>query len=273
MKTKMIYQIKHTNHKQNFFGRNVKALAVFLLIIIVVFIFSASNPLNSFVTNIFSPLLKFGGHFYEIVFQVPQSFSDKNKILEENKTLLQQMENMRISLIDHEFIKSENDRLRQELGLRPAGKIIGAEVIAKYPQIPLDSLLIDRGATDSLNNGDLVLVGERVLIGKVAKVSKNMATVVLSSFPDVVSYVYVERTNEPLEIKGIGGGSMQARVPIDFDIAVGDKILLQSSRAYITAVVGAVEENHQSGFKNVLMSLPTNIAKTGVVFIEPLINE
>lgn len=274
MQTKMIYQIKHTNHKQGLFGRNFfKAFLVFVLIAILVFIFSFSNPLNTLATSAFAPLSKLGGSFYEAIFRVPKSFSDKNKILEENKTLLQEMENIRVSLIDHEFIKSENDRLHQELKLRPVGNFIGAKVTAKYPQIPLDSLLIDRGTADAINNGDIVLVGERVLIGKIAKVSKNVATVALSSFPDVISYAYIERTNEPLQIKGVGGGSMEAKVPIDFDVAIQDRVMIQSSRTYIVAIVGAVEEDHQSGFKNVLLSLPANISKTSIVFIEPFISE
>jgi hypothetical protein len=76
-----------------------------------------------------------------------------------------------------------------------------------------------------------------------------------------------------LEIKGVGGGGMEARAPIDFDIAVGDKIMVGGSFISLSAVVGVVEEDKSSGFKNIFMSLPVNVSKINVVFVEPTINE
>lgn len=269
---KMIFQIKHT--KQNLFGGSFfKILAILLLIFAVVFVFSFFNSARSLVSNVLSPFFKTGNYFYANLDQIPNFFSDKNKLMEENAGLLSQLENLRLDIADYESIKSENKQLREDLKIKPVGNFITSSILAKPPQIPLGSLFIDKGTVDRINNGDLVLASEKVLIGKIAKVTKNRATVALNSFAGVTTYGFVERTNESLEIKGVGGGGIEVKVPIDFDIALGDKIMTAHSSAYLVAVVGAIEEDKSSGFKNVLMSLPVDVSKIDIVFIEPTINE
>ena len=268
----MTFQIKHT--KQNFFGRNfLKITIIFLPIIIFTFIFSASGAARSFVSDTLSPLFIFGNFFYESFDRIPKFFSDRNKIVEENDNLLNEIENIRLDIADYQSIKYENQKLRDDLAIRPVGNFIAASVIAKPPQIPLDSLFLDKGIGDGIKNGDLILAGERILIGKIVESSKNKSTVALNSFAGVVSYGYVARTDEPLQFKGMGGGGMEAKVPIDFDIVSGDKIIVDSSLKYLAAVVGAVEEDKSSGFKKVLISLPAVISKVDTVFVKPLLGE
>ncbi len=268
----MIFQIKHT--KQNLFGRNFfKIFIIFLIILVFVLIFNIFGPARSLASEIFSPFFKTGNFFYERMSQIPKIFADKNKLIEENKKLLAEVENSRLDIIDYESIKYENQKLRRELEIRPEGNFIAASIIAKSPQIPPDSLFLDKGFKDGLNNGDLVLAGERILIGKIAKMSKNRAMVALNSFANAVSYGYVARTNEPLEINGGGGGRLETKVAIDFDIIAGDKIMVADSFTYLAAIVGVVEEDQSSGFKNIFMSLPVDVSKISIVFIEPLTSE
>jgi cell shape-determining protein MreC len=267
---KMTFQIKHTRHDL-FGGKSTKTLLIFLLIL--VFIFGIFQSTHSLIVNIFSPFLKGGDYFYKNISQILESFSSKNKLVEENKNLSNQIENDRIGLIDYESIKSENESLRETLKLKPAGNFITAAIIAKSPQIPLDSLFLNKGSNDGLSNGDLVLASDRILIGKIVKISKNQAIVALNSFAGVVSYGYVARTSEPMEINGSGGSGIETKVPIDFDIEVGDKISVAGTLTYVAAVVGVIQEDKSSGFKNVFMSLPVDIAKINMVFVESIIKD
>jgi cell shape-determining protein MreC len=228
---------------------------------------------RSLISDVLSPLFKTGNFFYETLEKVPKFFSDKNKLIEENKNLSSEIENLHLDIADHESIKDENQKLREELKIKPVGDFISASILAKSPQIPLDTLFLDKGTADGINKGDLVLTGERVLVGKIVEISKNKATATLNSFAGAVSYGFVSRTNEPLEIKGVGGGSIEAKVPIDFDISVGDKIIVGGSLNFLAAIVGVVEEDTSSGFKNILMSLPTDISKINIVFVKSYINE
>jgi cell shape-determining protein MreC len=269
---KMTFQIKHT--KQNLFGNNsIKIIIIFLLILIFIFVFSFLSSARSLVSDILAPLFKTGNYFYGSLNEVPKFFSDRNQLIAENNKLSTEIENNYLNSVDYESIKYENQKLRETLKMKPADNFIVATIVAKSPQIPLDSLFLDRGTADGLKDGDLVLTGERILIGKIVKASKNKSTAALDSFAGVTSYGFVARTNESLEIKGVGSGSMEVKVPIDFDIMVGDKLMVSRSFTYLVAVVGVIEEDRSSGFKNVLMSLPVDISKVNTVFIEPSSNE
>jgi cell shape-determining protein MreC len=265
-----MYQIKNTRHSfwsGNFF----KIFAIFFFIFI--FLFVASSGIRSLVPLIFSPFLKAGDYFYKSFGNVPKFFTEKNKLIEENDQLLSIIENDDLNKIDYESVKLENQRLRTELGLKPAGDFVAVSVIARPPQVPLDTLVLDKGTMDAIDNENFVLAGERILIGKIVKVSKNKSTLALNSFAGVVSSGFVVRTNEPIDIKGTGGGNMEVKVPIDFDIVVGDKIMMNGATSYLLAMVGAIEEDRSSGFKNVLLSMPVNISKISIVFVESRINE
>ncbi|MEK7635009.1 MAG: rod shape-determining protein MreC [Patescibacteria group bacterium] len=263
---KMIYQTRNT--KKGLFDLSItKTIIVIVVVVVMILVLSSWGPVGSLTGNILSPVFKTGNFFYDNFGQIPKYFSDKNKILEENSNLLNQIENGRIDKINYESVKYENDKLRQDLKLKPIGDFLTTTIIAKPPQVPLDSLFLDIGTNDGVSVGDLVFAGERILIGKIVKVSGNKATAALNSFAGVISYGYIDRTLEPLEIKGNGGGGMETNVPIDFDIKIGDKIMIGGSFNSTIAVVGAIEEDRSSGFKNILMSLSVDISKINTVFI------
>lgn len=265
----MMFQIKSS--RPNFLKRNY--MKIFSLLFGLALIVSVLSLTDSFVSDFFSVFFKTGDSFYKGANQIPQTFSSKEDLIDQNKILLDQLENYRLDLIDYEIVKNENLKLREILNIKPTGNFITALVIARSPQIPLDSLFLNVGTKDGVNQGDWVLAGERILIGKIVEVSKNKSTVALNSFAGMISFGFVSRTGESIELKGVGGVGMEAKVPIDFDIVVGDKILISGSFSYFAATVGALEEDKSSGFKNALLSLPVNMSKVNVVFIEPKVNE
>lgn len=247
----------------------LKILSALVILAIIIVFFELSAPARSLVASIFSPLLRIGNNISREFAVGPKFFSDKNKLIQENEKLSAEMENYNLEKIDHEAVKLENQKLREELNLKPAEDFVGASVIARPPQIPLDSLLLNRGENDRVEMGDLALASERILVGRIVRVYQNQSTVSLNSFAGAVSYGFVKRTDEPIEIKGAGGGSMEAKLPIDFDIAVGDEIMAGGSPVYWIGVVKALEEDVSSGFKKIFIASPVNISKTNIVFVKP----
>lgn len=267
-----MYLQKH--HKQNLFDRFFFKIPIILIAVFVsISILSVFDATRSLMINALSPVLKSGDHFYKSLSFSLKSFVDRDGLVEENRNLLNEIEKNRIGLADHESLKYENQKLREALKLKSSEKMIAASIIARPPQVPLDSLFLDKGSQDGLKEGDRVLVGERILVGKIAKLTQNRSTAVLNSFAGISSFAYVARTGEPLEIKGNGGGSIGAKVPIDFDVLIGDKMILGGSTVYLLAVVEMIETDQSSGFKNILLSLPTNISKINIVFLESSVSE
>jgi rod shape-determining protein MreC len=261
----MMHPIQHS--KRGFFGTNFsKTSAVISAIVVLILIFSIFGSVRSLASGALAPFFKIGNYFYSTFGHLPKFFSDKSQLITENEKLANELEQNRLDLAVLESVKYENGKLREELQMKPEGKFLTVAITARSPQIPLDTLLLNEGTEAGINLGDSVLAGGRTFIGKIAKVSWNTSIVSLNSFADSVSYGYVARTNEPIELKGAGGG-LEARVPIDFDITVGDKIMSGGSVDCLIAVVGAIEEDRSSGFRNVLLSMPVPVSKINFVFI------
>ncbi len=226
------------------------------------------SPAKYFFADLSVPFLKTGSSFYESFSFVSKWFSGKDALVEENLNLSKKIESLNADLISYESLMQENQNLRQELGLKPKGSMVSAEIIARSPQMPIDSILINKGVSDGVKNGDFVLVSSSVFIGKISKAASLSSVVTLNSFPGTNIYGQVERTGESIEINGTGGGNMQIKVPIDFDIVPGDRVDVSMTGSNVAAIAGAIDEDKSSGFKTVIFSLPANLSKLKTVFIE-----
>ncbi len=263
----MIYLQKHT--RNGFFANNYKKILIILILLSFVFFgFNKSNFLQSKSSTLFSPFFKIGNFFYGSLEKKPKILSNKDALFAENESIKVELQNLRMALMDSEVIKQENVELRKALDLNTERDFIPTTIIARPPQIPFDTLLLDKGILDNVKVDDLVLVGERILIGKVVKVNDNTSTVALSSFAENSIAGIVERNSEMIEVKGMGGGGMQVKLPIDFDISISDRIITSNLPSFVFAVVSSIEEDKTTGFKDVYLSLPEGIGKIKVVFIK-----
>lgn len=258
---KMIRLIKH---KKSFFTENKKAtlvvLGLLLLLVVITGIFGAITG------SIFTPFARLGGLFYQNGSFLPGLLTDKQRLLEENSKLRNEIERLSLSLSDFEAVIAENEMLRRELGIKPEGNFISAVIVARPPQIPFDTILIDRGSADGVKVGDLVFASRKNAIGRIEKVQKGSSVVLLYSKAGLSQSAFISRTNMLIQIEGGGGGSILARTPIDLDIIVGDVISADSLGANI-AVVESVEEDKVLGIKNVIMSLSANPSVLRMVFL------
>jgi cell shape-determining protein MreC len=187
--------------------------------------------------------------------------------LEENKNLKNIVEQLNLEIADKSAIQSENIVLRQQLALSSEKRATSSFIISRPPQLPLDTLLIDAGLDKGIEVGDKVTFGERTIVGSIGRVFSEKSEVVLNSFPDVVSYVYIDRTKEQIEMKGIGGGVMESYVPMDFDVKVGDSVMMSEGMVYLAGVVKVIDSDIALGSKRVLLSIPVNMYRVLLVSI------
>lgn len=267
----MIYLQKHTDK----FSKKSwsKYLVFFVFLVLLFFIFNRSATSSTLASKFFSPFFKVGNFMYTNVLHVPRFFSDKELLLDRNLELETEVDKLRAGLIEYEILKSENEELKKVIGIRPAPDSIVSFIVAKSPQIPFDTLLLDRGSQDGVKVGDRVFTSEKVEVGKIVKVSSTRSTVALNSYAEAVSYGSIERTQEPIELRGMGGAGLRARVAIDFDIVLQDKIMTLGLPRSILAVASSIEEDRADGFKEIYFSLPAPISRIDVVFIESTLDE
>ena len=129
--------------------------------------------------------------FFEVIL-------DHNRLIEENKTLQQELaarDNLRYQLVE---LQKENYRLREMLDFRErvSYELLPAQVIARDPSQWFETITISKGYIDGVKK-DMAVVTSDGLVGNVAKVSRNSAQVLLLTDSRRAVSALIQRTREP----------------------------------------------------------------------------
>ena len=261
----MTYLLKH-NQKPSPFSF-LKRLIPILILLILGFYLGGSEVFKKAIDSSLLPFVHAGDSFYKFADQIPEWFKSRNELLVKIEKLEEAQQNFNLGTADLTALFYENQRLQNELGLQPDAPYVRVAVIARPPQMPFDLLLVNEGSQGGVSVGDLALSSDRSLSGKVMEVSNKTAIVKVNSFTDNLLSGFVARTGESIELRGAGGGNLVAKTPIDFDMVVGDSVLVSFGADYVVAIVGAIEDDVSGGAKNALLSLPFNLNKIETLFI------
>lgn len=253
-------------------NKSVASKRKFLVVIILAFLlgfFSTSIYFSKFSQRLLNPTFTSGDIFSELIYFISLFAKDRARLTEQILILEQKLSDQKNLETDILSLKFENERLRRDLNMKPKGNFISGAVLARSPQLPQDTLMVNLGLNDGVKMNDLVFASDQVLLGVVSKISDETSIVLLNSSSLISLDGFVARTGELIKISGAGGNSMQAGVTLNFDIEIGDLVIYSYTSDNVVAVVGAIEEDKAGGSKKILLSLPTNSRQIKSVFISP----
>lgn len=119
------------------------------------------------------------------------------ELLEQNRILQEENGRLKIRLQRDKVNLSELSELKKLYGLQQRGisDVIGAEVISNGKDPLSEKLIINKGSSDGVKNGDAVIDTEG-LIGQVTQVQMKSSEISLLSSSKTIVPVVVERTGE-----------------------------------------------------------------------------
>ncbi len=138
----------------------------------------------------------------------------------------------------------------------PAG--IVADVLARPPESPYDTLVIDAGKGSGIAVGDPVYAEGGIPAGHISSVSASLAQVELLSSPHASTTAWVGPSRIPISLVGEGGGSFTARVPRATPISLGDSVFVAGKGIRPVGTVVRIDAE------------PANVTET--LRIRPLLN-
>lgn len=177
----MAYRRKKKNNKYFF-------ITVFLLVLLI-FISSLTDGLaeagNNITNTVFRPINKISYSVSSEVIKAiedtvgsKQTRSEVEKLKIENKNLLKENANLMEIINRKDFLKAENDALKDEKYQYLKAQVINSDVKSMQ-----ESFFIDKGKKDGIKVNDVVLqaIGDSeyssAVIGKVVKVNKNTSKI------------------------------------------------------------------------------------------------
>lgn len=103
---------------------------------------------------------------------------------------------------------------------------IPADVVARPPMSPYDTLVLAAGSQNGVTLGQEAFGAGGIPLGVVSSVLANFSRVTLFSAPGIATQGWVGRSSITLTILGEGGGAVSANVPRSAGVLVGDIVFV-----------------------------------------------
>lgn len=178
-------------------------------------------------------------------------FMNAGENAKENEELRAQIADLREELVDFERYKTENEQLKEMIGLKEANEdfeMTNASVIARDPSDRFGSFQIDKGSIHGVSFHDPVISSDG-LIGYISEVNATTARVTTILSPELNVGAYSVHTNETGVVTGDAALSQEGHCKLEYllretAIAKGDLIVTTGVSGIFPQdlVIGTVED-------------------------------
>lgn len=217
-------------------GKKLVLLGVLVVVMLAGLHYSASNikqltPLESAVRDALAPVqrvfLVAGREVSELVTAPVRliGLSKRNRELEARNSVLESQ------LLQFKEMREENIRLKKLLdfntGLAPQMTTMAAAVTGRDHGNWFGSIIINKGANQGIDR-DMAVITPAGLVGKVVRVSRNTAEVLLITDPRSGVSSLVQETRAPGIVEGVAGsqGRLQmVHIPVDLAPDPGNRVI------------------------------------------------
>lgn len=206
-----------------------------------------------------SPVWSAQGIILDIWDNIRTPFLAKKTLLEENKKLRDNVAIASAKLLDRNLLFEENIELKELLGRDINEQTVFASVLTKPNRSVYDTIVIDVGENAGIKEGDSVLYGGTIVIGRVSEVLKHTSKVTLLSSPGEVIDIIVGNKNITTTAYGRGGGGFKFEIPRDIEVDIGDVISVPGMVPRVLGKVEYIESRPSDPFKTILFKGPVNI--------------
>ncbi|MFH1853874.1 MAG: rod shape-determining protein MreC [Candidatus Omnitrophota bacterium] len=205
-------------------NKNFPLAAVFISILSIVIlsqIFSKDTRVK--ILNVFRTPLK----LISVSSCILRDVSNFKEILNENKILKENINNLENKILQFQEASIENKRLRELLGFRGPEKrrFAPAMVIARDPIGMGNTIIIDKGKQNNIHK-DMVVISGGGLVGRVRECGWSIARVLLITDEDSVVGSMIQETRDEGAIVGDGySGLLMKYLELSSEVKEGDKVV------------------------------------------------
>lgn len=269
--------MSYLQDKKNRQNKFIKiTIAAFALLVVFYFRAGIFGAVSFVGISVFRPVLTAGSSVGGAFGNLGAYFSSKRSLYAENEELKQKLEARNILRSDYDVLASENEGLKKIMWRLPDNRELTlAAILLKPNRSPYDTLVIDLGAEDGTEAGDMVYAYGNIPIGRVASVENTTSKVILFSSPGEKTEVAAPSTLSGSdhgdifwEIIGRGGGNFEMILPRDFALEKGNAVVLPGMQAFTVAVAETILSDPRSPWKTALLKSPANIQEIKFVQVE-----
>ncbi len=177
------------------------------------------------------------------------ALSAKEKLYEQNKTILAENKNLESELVRMSGLEQENKFLREtlELGLQNDFRLLLSDIISKDSQD--DFLVINKGEKNGISKGMTVIDSRRILVGSVSEVWENFSRVTLITNKAMSFPAKIEKNNIIAKVEGKNNGQFFLDfIPREEEIEEGYNVVTTSlenifPKNLLVGKIGSIEKS------------------------------
>lgn len=222
--------------------------ALIVAVVLVVGIF-----FSPWLHSVFTSILKLrgdGGGEYALL---PRAV-----LIERLRTAEDELQDVRYQAVLFNTQARTISELQSALGTRVLEAHMTARVMAAPPRTHYDTLLILAGTEDGVLPDDVVMLSG-VAIGTVTEAYTYTSVVTLYSSPGTELDAHFDTSGATAVAYGVGGGALEARVPDELPVAVGDTVT-DPRTGYVFGIVTHVATREIDTEQYVRISLPASFS-------------
>lgn len=258
-------------------GRKVYTfLGAILVLLIFLNYLGALSPVKNLLLSLVSPLIIRSN---ELGIKTAENF----RYFKNRQEFFDAYNEMEKELTDFELISSklkiaemENAELKKQLSFRERSALaqITARVIGKNADSADQTIIIDQGTEAGIKDGQPVIVGDGIFIGRVAKAEKYSSIVRLINDNQVKVAATILNHDQSLGVVegGFGLSVRMSFIPRNEVIQVGDQIITSgldvfTPRGLLIGTVAAIENEPYQPFQQAVISPAVELAKISLVAV------
>lgn len=185
--------------------------------------------------------------------------TSKTKLVRENETLRDQIDEYKGKSLINQKLQTENTELRALLNVVDESRnFVTARVISQPSKSAYNTLIINGGEKDAIGTGDKVTAYGTVLLGEVVEVFARTSKVRLYSSPGVVREAILTQGGSRLPIEGNGGGNFRIELPRDIEVTEGTQFI-DAVTSLVLATVQAKIFDPREPFQTIVARSPIHV--------------
>lgn len=253
--------------RKGFNGIRSRLFLIVTLLLLLFLLYVGSSFVSSSVHSIVGPIWRVaidtGGGLSSYL----SIAKEKIDLVEENRTLKDELDRNRLISLELDVLEEENDELRAALGMKPREDAKLTRVLARPPRSPYDVLVIDGGRDSGFSVGDRVLFGGSLLLGEIDEVYGSTSRVVLYSSSGMESDVFIDDADGVVTAYGRGGGKFSLELSRDSDVSEGAYLLRVENRIFMLGEIVDVTLPETGAVRIATAKVPVDIFSVRNVFV------
>jgi rod shape-determining protein MreC len=248
-------------------------LISFLIILLLILFYLLQDQLKNFAYFVFSPFQRAFLKIQKSVLFFFETISEIKNLKKENEALKSEIKKLIVEKESLKELEKENQALREALflGIEKDFKLKMVRFLGR--DVSGDIFLIDKGREDGIEEGKVVILPEKVLIGKVMKAYQNFSKVKVFTFKDFS--FDVEIGEEKITALARGQGNFKAKIeliPKEKEISPGDKVFTSAlghnfPKGILVGEIEEIKESDISGFKEANLKPYFEFKNLGYLFV------